>query len=43
MLEVFRDDHKLQYLLLQFVLNLPLALVEHVANVARKELGGFVT
>lgn len=41
-LEVFRDDRKLQYVVSQFVPNLPLSLIEHVAKVARNELGGFV-
>jgi hypothetical protein len=41
-LEVFRDDGKLQYVVSQFVPQLPLSLIEHVAKVAREELGGFV-
>jgi hypothetical protein len=41
-MEVFRDDGKCQYLVSQFVPELPLALIEYVAARARKELGGFV-
>ncbi|SHG63451.1 hypothetical protein [Massilia sp. CF038] len=40
-LEIFRDDSKLQYVVSQFVPNLPLSLIEYVAKVARNELGGF--
>jgi len=40
-LEVFRNDSKRQYTFSQFSQDLPLALVEHVASVARSNLGAF--
>ena len=41
-LEVFRDDCNLQFVVSQFVPQLPLSLIEYVAKVARDKLGGFV-
>jgi hypothetical protein len=40
-LEVFRNDSKLEYTVNQFSQNLSLALLEHITSVARTKLGGF--
>lgn len=41
-LEVFRNDARQQYLVTQFVQELPLELIEYIAAVSRKELGIYV-
>ncbi|WP_035057808.1 hypothetical protein [Andreprevotia chitinilytica] len=40
--EAFRSDALHQYLFSQFEPELPLALIEHIGNVARELLGDFV-